>query len=353
MGYAYLDPLPGNLSHHRYSDSNDKASRMRLRSAIFSKQSTGPSSRDRLSRVIFVIGLSLAVYGTFQTRSSPNMVISESGMEVTAKTSLNESRAVQMTENNRQMIYLHKADIMLTTLAKAGSSSLWHWLYRGVTGRERWISDDCDLHVHDKKSNCWKGHASYLNMLSPSEQLRILTSDKTLRVALQREPYERIISAFKSKFTCENNRFSTDVHERDRLVTVLRRRSHLPEGVPCMNISEFALALDICRQNVGRPGYPATLSALDDHIRPQEFFFDEIEYHIIIDVKHLSNVTIMQPIIDRVEFKDMVKDGIPARHSSGAEVLVIPEDAATMLHTYALESKQGQIRFYDNNVTTA
>lgn len=351
MGYTRLDPSTSSFSHHRFVDSNDKASRMKLRSAVLAKSNGLNSTKDRFSRFVFVIGVALAIYGLFQAHSKPIPSPPDSGRLLTQNPDLSESRVVQMTDNNRQMIYLHKADIMLTTLAKAGSSSLWHWLYRGVTGRERWIADDCDLHVHDKTSNCWNGHASYLFSLSPSEQLKILTSDKTLRVALQREPYERIISAFKSKFTCEDKRFSTDVHERDRLVTVLRRRSHLPEGVPCMNISEFALALDICRQNVGRRDYPANLSVLDDHIRPQEFFLEEIEYHMIIDVRHLSNVTVMQPIIDRVEFKDLVKDGIPARHGSGAEVLVIPEDAATKLHTYALESKQGPIRFYSSNST--
>lgn len=351
MGYAHLSPQSTSFTHHRHTEHNEKAAKMKLRSAIFAKSAAMPPSKDRFSRIILLIGVVLTIYGSCKVKASTKLPGGATERSLDQKLPLNETRVIQMTDNNRQMIYLHKADIMFMTLAKAGSSSLWHWLYRGVTGRERWDGSVCDQHVHDKSSNCWDGHASYLHTLNPSQQLKILTSERTLRVALQREPYERIISAFKSKFTCEDQRFSTDVHERERLVTVLRKRSHLPEGPPCMNVSEFALALDVCRQNVGRPGYPSNLAVLDDHIRPQEFFLDEVNYDMIIDVKHLSNVTVMQPIIDRVEFKDLVKDGISARHSSGAEILVIPEDAATMLHAYSLESKQGSIKFILDNRT--
>lgn len=317
----------------------------------------------------------------------------------------NESRLLEMTGGNRHMVYFHKADILFVTMAKAGSSSLWHWLYRGTTGLQRWDNNACKFHVHEKRSNCWADHVSYLHALPVDVQQRILTSQLlmnhrgdedvhggklsnnsnvdsvssninkgTLRVAIQRDPFERIISAFKSKFTCEAERFSTDVHERDVMVSQLRKAANLPspllpspvsslsissvsfdaptstsaESNNCMNVTEFATALNNVRVHRGEPGYPASLSNLDDHIRPQDFFFDEIDYHMVIDVSHLSDLNVMRPIIDRLPFKALVQDGISHRHSSGDTRLSIPDDAAAMLYSYSLESKPGALKFLPN-----
>lgn len=339
---------PSNLQH-RWVDIPNHRSKMRLRSSIELKQNSWNGSRRRPFRAIIVLAIFATSLVFILMKPALNLGLSLSERVFQQTSDLNETRVFQITDKNRQMIYLHKPDIMFMTLAKAGSSSLWHWLYRGVTGHQRWDGRVCNRHVHDKTSNCWEGHASYMYMLPPLEQMQILTSPDTLRVALQREPYERIISAYKSKFTCEHQRFSTDVHERDHLVSVLRKWAHLPAGPSCMNVSEFALALHLCRENVGKPGFPPSLQILDDHIRPQEFYLDEIEYDLVIDVKHLSDVDVLKPIIDRLEFKQLIEDGVNPRHGSGSEKLLIPEDAAAMLHGYALESKQAPIKIYSSN----
>lgn len=284
------------------------------------------------------------------TKSGATMLTSDGVAEgEVQKKELNESRVRQMSMDNRNMVYLETADILLVTMAKAGTSSLWHWVYRGMTGRERWDNTVCGSYVHQKKSSCWDKHAYYLEALNKSKQIDVLTSNHTLRVAIQRDPYDRLISAYKSKFTCDDSRFSTDVHDRATMVPLLRSQAGLPPpstNSECMNISEFAIALHRVRSGQG------TIKSLDDldyHIRPQDYFFDEITYDMIIDVSHLSSLAVLQPIIDRLPFKELVADGIPRRHTSGDLILSIPDDAAVLLHQYALESKPGPLKFLSNN----
>lgn len=260
---------------------------------------------------------------------------------------VNQSQLLQITENNRNLVYLHKADILLMTMAKAGTSTTWHWLYPGVTGRKSWDSATCKTYVHDMRSQCWDTHASFVYMLDESEQRRVLFhSNSTLRIAIQRNPYERIISSFKSKFTCEDERFSTDLHNRETMVPQLRRRCRMPsQKSNCMNISEFAQTLDSCRRNVGKDGYIPSLRLLDVHIRPQQFYFDFIDYDMVVDVADLSDVNVVTPIIERIQFKNAVEGGPRVRHSSGDDQLSIPERAGAMLYAYASESKPGRLKY--------
>lgn len=333
---------------------------MRLRSTVTAKaKDTNLRDRSRIIRaVIFTTMILTCVFFFLSQVSSVSIALTKLPSVTIAaisspsyKTLLtNDSRILELSGSNRHMVYLHKPNVLFVTMAKAGSSSLWHWLYRGVTGVERWDNSGCRGHVHEKRAICWQGHASYLFMLPVEEQRRILTANETLRIAIQRDPYERLVSAYKSKFTCDGDRFSTDVHERESMVKGLRKWANFPatkniDGQQCMNVTEFARALDACRIHVGEPYYPPSLYDLDDHIRPQNFFFDEVDYHMVIDVRHLSDISVMRPVIQRLPYHDLVRDGIPHRHSSGNTLLSIPEDAATLLYAFALESKPGRIKF--------
>lgn len=113
-----------------------------------------------------------------------------------------------------------------------------------------------------------------------------------------------------------------------------------------MNISEFAEALDAARLKAGTPGHRLTsLRKMDVHVRPQEFYFDEIEYDMVLDVGELSNVEYLQPIIDRMKYREVVKDGIEHRHASKGSELMIPESAARLLYMFAMESKPGKSKY--------
>ena len=110
----------------------------------------------------------------------------------------------------------------------------------------------------------------------------------------------------------------------------------------CMNISEFAMALHQCRQRKD-----LDLDVLDVHIRPQQFFFDEIAYDMVIDANDLSDTRVLRPIIERIPQRNrhLVEKGPKLRHSSGSDELHIPERAAHMLYSYALESVPGKLKY--------
>lgn len=251
----------------------------------------------------------------------------------------NDAYIDDMVSGNKEFVYIRTIDTVIMSMAKSGTSTLFYWLYRGITGRG-W-SPECNTYVQDVRSPCWGSHATAIYELSPKERKRVLTSNQTLRIAIQRNPYERIISAFKSKFTCEHARFGTDLDAQPRIVDVLRRRAGLPanQSRGCMSITEFAHALDLCRIRMNN------LRNLDVHIRPQQFYFDDIYYHLVLDVSHLSNTTLLTPLTARLPFAHLVGDRIPKKHASNADELVIPETAVVQLHNFASQSVVGGLRY--------
>lgn len=120
---------------------------------------------------------------------------------------------------------------------------------------------------------------------------------------------------------------------------LLQSKSH---NKTCLTISEFAAALQTFQET-----NPNALESLDDHIKPQQFYFDDIHYDMILDVNHLSDISVLKPLVGRLPFKHLsnVRDGLRKRHESGDRPLHIPDDAAAKLYAFALESKLGPIRF--------
>eukprot|EP00737_Agarophyton_chilense_P004357 gb/GEZJ01005438.1/.p1 GENE.gb/GEZJ01005438.1/~~gb/GEZJ01005438.1/.p1 ORF type:complete len:315 (-),score=51.17 gb/GEZJ01005438.1/:131-1075(-) len=241
---------------------------------------------------------------------------------------------------NKQFAYFPSADLLLASVAKAGSTSMFRWLYSGITGNKEYSNDVCGTNVQDIQSDCWNSKAVYLKDISMAERRRILSSKSTLRVAIQRNPFDRLISAFNDKFACVTEQFNADL-TYSMIVPYLRDLAELPESPKkCMNISEFAEALDLVREKKVVP-----LQQLDVHIRPQQLHFDYIPYDIIVDVKRLSNVSLLQPVVDRLPFGDLVKEGIEHRHAVKRAELMIPEKTAKRLYLFASESDMGEERF--------
>lgn len=266
-------------------------------------------------------------------------------------TELTESRVLQITDNNRNLVYLYPpVDMIVMTMAKAGTSTLWHWIYPGITGERKWDNEKCKSYIHMMTAKCWTSYATNLNTLPLKKQKELLSRKSkmtTLKLAIQRNPYDRLISSFKSKFTCEHERFSTDTHDRAYMVPLLLKQAGIQSNQICMNITEFATALDLVKQNVkdSRNLDILGLDILDSHIKPQQFYFDDIEYDMIIDVGDLSDESVMKPIVDRLPFKDSVKNIPRRRHASGNDQLYIPEHAAKLLYSFALESTPGSYKY--------
>ncbi|KAI0562432.1 Sulfotransferase [Gracilaria domingensis] len=162
----------------------------------------------------------------------------------------------------------------------------------------------------------------------------------TLRVAVQRNPFDRLISAFNDKFSCAPP-VANPQPNYSYIVPYLRRRAGLPDSLAmCMNISEFADAVDVVRQK----DHETPLQTIDLHIRPQRFYFEYVPYDIVLDVKQLSNVSLLKPVLDRLPFANLVEDGVGHYHAVTRKELMIPETAAKKLFRYAAVSEMGELR---------
>lgn len=307
--------------------------------------------RNRALRITIVAFLIVAIPGSLHVVYHPimsDLIDTLTVLHTTAAVQphiATRERILRLASENRDLVYLPTSNIMFITMAKGGTTSTWNWLYRGVTGRPRFNMTQCKTYVQDVRCECWGKEANYLYEMSESEQWRILKSAGTLRVAIQRDPYDRLLSSFKSKFTCEHEKYGTDLKNRATMVPTLRRQAGFPIGKPCMNVSEFADALESCRVNAGAKGFKLKkLRNMDVHVRPQDFFFDDIDYDIILDVKEM-HVKNLLPVIQRLKYSQLVEKGIEHRHASSGSELLIPEKTAKKLHAFALESKVGKSKY--------
>lgn len=241
------------------------------------------------------------------------------------------------------MAYVRPIDTMFTTMGKAGSTSIWRTLYTGLSGRS-WNKPQCGT-VQNKSLECWAPYARNMHDLSEDERWDILTNNHTLRVAVQRDPFSRLISAFKNKLTCEPERFNTVV-DSDRM-HILRAQASMPRGGDCMNVSEFAEALDRIRIHIKSPGFIWTMREMDSHLRPQNFYFEDIDYQLILDVTDLSNLTRLAPFLDRLPFADKARIANSRKLSSGNASLLMDDSTAQKLMDFARLSRIALPKYLD------
>lgn len=243
------------------------------------------------------------------------------------------------------MMYFSDAAVVLMSVAKAGSSTTLTLLYTAATNNQ-WDRKTCG-DIHNRASACWQPIAQPISSLPPDRQRDILTSDRILRVAIQRQPYDRLLSAYKSKYTCEAARFHTHVPNRDKIVPRLREQLQLPSAKSCMTVSEFAHVLDVARENVGRTdGFPTQFYYLDNHIRPTRYFFDRVDYDIVLDVADLSDERKMHAVLKRFPFAG---NPLGKRFDSGDERLFVPKEAERSIRAFAALSEVATLKYiYDD-----
>lgn len=249
--------------------------------------------------------------------------------------------AAAVARFRHDLTYVRSIDAVFATMGKAGSTTTWRMLYLGLTGTE-WDNRACGL-VHNKSEACWAPYVKRVKLLSPEEQWRVMTSEHVLRVAIQREPFERLISAFKNKLACNAHDFNTEI--RGERMHVLRRQAALPTGVGCMNVSEYAFVLDRIRKNVGKPGFLRSLDSIDEHFRPQNFEAGNFSYNLVLDVSDLSDFTKSAPFVDLLPFADRVKQSEAHLLDSGESPVVMDDVSARRLHEFALLAEILAVRY--------
>lgn len=255
---------------------------------------------------------------------------------------INESRVAYIADSCDGLLYVPSVNLLVMTMAKAGTSTVLYALYQGLTGKP-WIRACGE--IHDRHRPCWRGLAFRLSELPAAQQVRALTSPSTLRIGVQRDPVERLLSAFKSKYTCETARFRAHVTSREVIVRSMRHVLHMPSGPSCMTVSEFATMLDVARTNVGQPPYPLLFRALENHIRPQEFFLDEIKYNFMLNVRDLSDPARINLIMERLPYKVLISHNDVARFASGDEKLHVGEKDMQSIRAFAALSKTAPLKY--------
>eukprot|EP00448_Togula_jolla_P005607 CAMPEP_0170597144 /NCGR_PEP_ID=MMETSP0224-20130122/15546_1 /TAXON_ID=285029 /ORGANISM="Togula jolla, Strain CCCM 725" /LENGTH=266 /DNA_ID=CAMNT_0010921587 /DNA_START=229 /DNA_END=1029 /DNA_ORIENTATION=+ len=147
----------------------------------------------------------------------------------------------------------HKAAVC--ACAKCGTTSLFEYLYEEEFNAT-WPASRAELHV--LSSPLWRG--AFVLAKEPEEKKRIM--EEEFSFALVRDPKERLISAWRSKFTCEAEQYGrdpgTDVYPK-----LLLRLANRTDDRTCLDMHEFFELLSL----VHRAGLAAKL---DQHIIPQD-----------------------------------------------------------------------------------
>lgn len=262
---------------------------------------------------------------------------------------LDDDTVRNISKDNRSFTYFPGINVMITTLAKGGSSSVFQTMFLGLTGIP-WDREKMG-NAHNQGSPAWVSHVTDWDNLSLAQQRRILSSSSpgsTLCIAVQRDPFDRLISAFKSKATCEYSRYKGYSRKScNYFVLLLRRHANIPpSSQQCMNMSEFSNALDRLRINIGKPGFASSFLDLDIHLKPQDFFFDLIDYHLVLDVSDWSDLNKMKPLHDRLRYANEVRKQSSVLHKSfsSKEILYLTDKAAASFHRFAMLFKPGVLK---------
>lgn len=260
----------------------------------------------------------------------------------------NVDRVFQFTNEVHEYIYLRKPKILMYFMLKAGSRAFLEWIYRGVTGMDAWSDELCQTYIHDLNSPCWKDHADFVMHLDIKHRWHLFTANDVMRVALQRDPYQRLLSAYKSKYTCEKDKFYSDVNIN--YVTMLRKQANMSisetSSSSCMDISEFANVLDRIRTVGGSQGVHES-KWIESHVRPQDVHADEIDFDIIIDSQFMKYPHCLSFIYERLPYRDNITSFVPEFHTSGNATLSIPSEAEHKLQLFAGLSKVAPLKNCD------
>lgn len=230
---------------------------------------------------------------------------------------------------NHRMTYVPTTNTVFVTMAKAGSTTFWQTTYLGFTGKI-WDRKACG-YIHNQSSPCWNSNVIDVLTLPTNVQFEVLYSNDTTRVAIQREPFSRLLSGYKNKLMCGHPKIGgPDVFAQN-----LRIHAKFPPGDLCMNISEFADIMDTIRTHVGQPGYMKSWKEIDKHFMPQNFYADEIYYHTVLDVEDLSNNSKLAPFFGLLPFAELAKKAGFHKAATKNENILLDDKSAEKLHLFA------------------
>ena len=211
---------------------------------------------------------------------------------------------------------------------KAGTTSLYHWLFELLAGRE-WPYHGSPW-VQSTTSTRWTTNMPYrvqsLNSMPLSRTLALLRNSTIPKVALIRDPIQRAVSAFYSKATCpvysNGHLLNTDYRDHEKMLQSLTRcapgvQSRFANGdaccsrdKACMNALEWSNAMLAASRSSFRYYHaPPNDCAAGGHFDLQVEFcgLEHIGYDVLIPVEDQSAGL-------RTICRSLGKTCIPPRH---------------------------------------
>lgn len=164
------------------------------------------------------------------------------------------------------MQYMPERDLVVCGCGKCGSTSIYQFIYEHEFG-QKWPYTDAP-YPQDLLSERWAGKWT----MKHDQKLQKKIMEHSTSFALIRDPKERLVSAWKSKVTCDDSSYGVDVDDRAHwmkkegrwrgFVPALQRLRGADDNTTCLSLEEFSQALyDIQLQ--GNSKY------LDRHFLPQ------------------------------------------------------------------------------------
>lgn len=157
--------------------------------------------------------------------------------------------------------YMPSQNLVTCACPKCGSTSLFDLIYE-QTFSKQWDMESCKASPQNIASKCWHG------LIQDQEQLTYDRFFHSFAFAVIRDPIERLVSSWKSKYACDDDRYGQDLDEKDhkaRRVEELLRLSGEVGNASCLALKDFASAL----LEVKHRGLQEDLNP---HIMPQQDF---------------------------------------------------------------------------------
>eukprot|EP00928_Gymnodinium_smaydae_P100667 TRINITY_DN9929_c0_g1_i2.p2 TRINITY_DN9929_c0_g1~~TRINITY_DN9929_c0_g1_i2.p2 ORF type:complete len:257 (-),score=30.92 TRINITY_DN9929_c0_g1_i2:82-852(-) len=150
------------------------------------------------------------------------------------------------------------ANVVLCGCGKCGTTTLYEYVFEQKFGH-KWNFTGPPW-LQNVFSPRWQGQFSYVRDAQAQKDIM----ESAFSFALVRDPRERLVSAWKSKLSCDEAKFGVDAPDRSRLVPHLLTLANLPPSeTACLSLNEFLGALKEIRR-LGRSRF------LDNHFLPQD-----------------------------------------------------------------------------------
>jgi len=214
-------------------------------------------------------------------------------------------------------------DIYTFACAKCGSTSFFHSLYKIVHGKE-WDYPSDSPWIQIITSDRWHkySHNTFRSLEEKNHFKDVLRRKTTSSYWLIRDPRERLLSAFKSKITCDDKFHPDSWSSRRKIIKSLLIVADMwddksASSTDCLSLQDYLFAM----KKVHEEGNQAKLNS---HLRPQTAIFSEL--HISPDdvdvVTEIKAPNAAGRLFDTFGV-EREYDDYPHHHSSGGAVLEV------------------------------